>query len=581
MAHFCWNRCHTPCPFDGFKTGQNPEATNYRQVKPSAPFRGVMQKPPYSNATSKALQKIITSDTAFTETILQACCILYSYSPDKSDGHQIASARLLSLAEASHMPIDYFVYKIAKYDESLLDKIFSSGIIKQIEVILEQYPNLPEVLEPLDPPLWSLGLEPIELPDPVVKHKVDLAYRLTKSSHRYSSTEERKQAIKLLSEITSTVNFPVQSVIALLHEIMKYTFWKHTTAGEEIKGSMVSALQQANPEDLQEVMEAIDLLLQLTQRIIPPIVLTIEAAGLLYKFSPASSNEEQLAVKVLMNLANQSDLPIEQRRNAAYILCDNAYYGKDESKRAAQILLRLAQRVDPPDGETIAAAQDLYRSSYNYLPEENREAGQMLVQWMLRTDIASEHRIAAATGLVMGFYCELSKKHRSLIKQIIKQLISQDRIPVEKIVAIAPSLQFTRYTFNDPELFRLIENHLLNFARHGEATLRQKLDAIQILLSKRTYIVYQLQAVQLVFALLQKNVAICYLKEHWYTNLEELEKEEELNTLLSPIDNTIAPFIAELAQEERMPEEFRDYMYRKLSFFNTAHPSEIVTKSPL
>ena len=242
---------------------------------------------------------------------------------------------------------------------------------------------------------------------------------------------------------------------------------------------------------------------------INPIVWdTLTFIYLFIEHKPLRFEEKQQATQVLLQLVQRADLSVGQTIQAAEALYRSSLRGSKEKQQATQVLLQLVQRADLSIEQTTQVAEALYRSSLDD-SEEQRQATQVLLQLVQRADLSIEQTIQAAEALYRSNPRSSEREQQPL--QILWHLAQDKRItPEQHLYIIMIPIKTYRSKYLD------------------------KIHAVQELLT-----------------LLSIEEAKEYLTREWQISVQETEIEE-------------IPYVAEIVTLEVLPAKIRDRFYSSL-----------------
>lgn len=421
-----------------------------------------------------------------------------------------------------------------------------------------------------------------------VETKIDIAKTIYHISLSESNSKQR--AFYVLLNIAQNANLSFEqrfkAANALIHP--KYRFRGNKTL-------FLADEMSTEPKDTQQAMFILiswiqDANLSIEQR--------IRAASTIYSRERFDSEEGRQAAHILLSWIQDVKLPGEQRIQAARVFSNNPI-GREEDHRASHILLKLGNDPKLAIDQRILAAQSVYYSNSSNL-KERQQAAHILLSWVQDTNLPIKQRIQASTIFPRERF---DSEEGQQAAHILLSWVQDVKLPVEQRIQAAHTLYRHRGTkLTETEqagnfllnlaqdvnlsvgqriraanalsdhyfalgldsklrLYQQAKQILLNFMLNEGITIDQRLQAAERFISAGSTSVNtvdseRVQAMQIVFDLLNKDAIKHYFEKHWHHSPHYLPEELDGNDLLQ---------IFKLVQQDSLPLYVRNNIYEVLA----------------
>ncbi|MBV9259012.1 MAG: hypothetical protein JO215_13445, partial [Ktedonobacteraceae bacterium] len=270
------------------------------------------------------------------------------------------------------------------------------------------------------------------------------------------------------------------------------------------------ALSWNDHDEADERQRVIALLTNALQRPELSFEQRLQLLETLYGSSPDGSSEQQQVIQQLLQLAQQTT-SFEEKMQAAEVLYRCSPLNSQENQQSIDTLLALAQAPDLKIEETVAVFQLLDDYDLTATPE-GLEALSTLARLLQKPDLSQQQQLEVARGL---YDASLPRsENRQQAAQILWKQAQENTLPLEqRLQAATPPLTVRDANYPD-----------------------------------------RAQAIRIILTLQQREDARAHLEHYW-------QPVSVSNNRAEPSD---IPALIELVQQELLPLEVRDEIYRIL-----------------
>jgi transcriptional regulator with XRE-family HTH domain len=463
---------------------------------------------------------------------------LYQYSAEDSEYWQRALDLFLSYAERPQLTAEQ-LWEFADFLIRRLHTDTSERWQHDAQRILQQLINRSDLTAPQRvelikricnssfniPWLWSLTYQMVadlersaQVTISDVAQITQILYRCTHNFSRPEQSEEHLLARQKLQVLFASPELPIEEKLQIAETFL-----------------------QSDEAELRH--DAIQLCMRLIRgRELPPpatqLLLTLITR--LYEHHRRAQERRQ-AFQMLAKLVHWRTINVAEILNFVWTLYRFGENGDDQRTHAVQLLSDIAERKDAPIEQLLQIADIIHSANF---PRSEQSAQPLLINLLERNKMLSTPQLLhIARLLVSGVESDTGWQH---FKQVLSLLLQRTDMTAEYLT------QLTLNHRSDASALRhRILQHFADLAEDQTLLIDKCLLIVTPLLkSYDVSYVYKAKAVQAVITLLQPEPAKKFLEQYWRSPLREIIAD--------------MPFMAELAQQVLLPDQYRDGIYVKL-----------------
>jgi NACHT domain len=388
-----------------------------------------------------------------------------------------------------------------------------------------------------------------------------------------------------------------------------------------IRLEIAKALFQSGSSESKERRQALQVFLELAQKLDISFENAVNSARTLYKISPEKSEERRLSARLLLQLAQRNNISVEQtllayqvlkptifpkrerlpeEQQAEQLLRDFALQAhltvkqvlqvakaiegwsltSDEKQPVVQRLLQFTQDPALLVEEKIQVAEALYLLSYG--DAEGQQAKQLLLDFIQQCDLSAEQTIQAAQAVHTAYSRETKEEQQA--EELLLHLAQAPDLPIEQALKVAEFLYHRN--IEEEEKRHQAAQLLLSLAQRPNLSTEQTLQVMKGLYTHSYWEPEQKQlAIQKLMnlaldesvAIVQRLSAIIFLAE---AKIDTNYTEDEVTLFLpkfiryiirqiakeasSDINVSDTPYFVELTQQKILSIEDRNKFYETL-----------------